>query len=76
MVVKKAEKLSKEFSDHERLHLTKYDHIKNNEKRKVRLLLGELPSARLPFFTYIRGLEATKVVSRGSKQAGTEHLVA
>jgi superfamily II helicase len=43
MVVKKAEKPSKEFSDHERPHLTKYDHIKNNEKGKVRLLLGELP---------------------------------
>ena len=37
-------------NDHERPHLTKYDHIKNNGERKVALLLGELPSPRLYLF--------------------------
>ena len=50
MVVKKSEKLSTGFSDHEWPHLTKYDHIKNNGERKVALLLGELPSSRLYLF--------------------------
>ena len=50
MVVRKSEKLNKEFSDYERPHLTTDTHIKNNDKRKVALLLGDLPSPRLSLF--------------------------
>ena len=60
MGVKKSEKLNKEFSNHERPHLTEYDHIKNNDKRKVALLLGELSYSRLP------------LVSRSYEDLGSE----
>ena len=62
MGVKKSEKLNKEFSDYERPHLTTDTHIKNNDKRNVALLLGELPSPRLYFVSqYIRGFMAKEV---------------
>ena len=50
MGVKKSEKLNEEFSNHKRPHLTTDTHIKNNDKRTVALLLGELPFPRLSLF--------------------------
>lgn len=37
-----SEKFILEFSNHKRPHLTKGNHVKNNDKRTVALLLGEL----------------------------------
>ena len=42
--VNDSEKFIVEFSNHKRPHLTTDTHIKNNDKRKVALLLGELIS--------------------------------
>ncbi|MGI9459289.1 MAG: hypothetical protein ACR2NF_04760, partial [Pirellulales bacterium] len=61
-------------NDHERPHLTKYDHIKNNGERKVALLLGELLSPRSYFLSrYLRGfmpkVVGMKVGKSGSKAA-------
>ena len=49
MVAHNYEKFILVFGGHKRPHLTKDNHIKNNEKRKVRLLLEEIPSFRLCF---------------------------
>jgi hypothetical protein len=53
MGVKKSEKLNEEFSNHKRPHLTTDTHIKNNDKRKVALLLGEIPSLVCPLFSCV-----------------------
>ena len=62
MGVIKFEKLSEEFSDHERPHLTTDTHIKINDKRKVALLLGEFLSPRLFFVSqYFQEFEPKEV---------------
>ena len=77
MSVNNSEKFISEFSIDERTHLTIDTHIKNNDKRKVALLLGELLSPRLSCFTVHTRISSQtfgpKLASRLLSLAETDH---